>query len=332
MQLKHKLADQAPGRYVPIAEASTDQVDPGSRVAYWEEHNAAELVGLKCRELNGVALQACERNYDLGHVRLSDISGSSHEIERGASMVRRLPKDALFASVLVEGNGYFVQNGQKVLLEPGDAVLYATDQPYLFGFPTSMRQILVDLDLQVAQCRNWPRLQGPLHVGKQRRLDRYDMMSFMSILAEFVRLPEQNQADCVAASVQSLIGRAVGKTVSRGRYITHRLRYARAQAFIAQRAAEPDFNRAQFAAFMGMSLRSLERLYAQFDSTVTEALWQQRLANARDLLTRSSASVLPISEIAARTGFATQAHFSTAFRRFYGSSPRQYRAQYFIFN
>ncbi|RII81819.1 AraC family transcriptional regulator [Neopusillimonas maritima] len=327
MQLKHKLVDQISGQYVPTTEASTDQVDPEHRIAYWEEHNAVELIGLTCRELHGVALQAYERNYDLGRVRLSDIRGSSHEIERGPSMVRRLPKNALFASVLVDGRGYFLQNGQKVWLEPGDAVLYATDQPYLFGFSKPMRQILVDLDLQTAQCKGWPRLHGPVLVGQNRRLDRYDMMSFVSILTKFVQLPVQSQANCVAASVQSLIGRAVGTTVSRGRDSTAQLRYARAKAFISERAANPGFDREQLAAFMGMSLRTLERLFVQFGSTLTEAVWQQRLEKARDLLTMPSTQTLPIAEIAGRSGFVSQAHFSTAFRRFYGVSPRQFREQ-----
>jgi AraC-like DNA-binding protein len=233
----------------------------------------------------------------------------------------------LFASVLVDGRGYFLQNGQKVWLEPGDAVLYATDQPYLFGFSKPMRQILVDLDLQTAQCKGWPRLHGPVLVGQNRRLDRYDMMSFVSILTKFVQLPVQSQANCVAASVQSLIGRAVGTTVSRGRDSTAQLRYARAKAFISERAANPGFDREQLAAFMGMSLRTLERLFVQFGSTLTEAVWQQRLEKARDLLTMPSTQTLPIAEIAGRSGFVSQAHFSTAFRRFYGVSPRQFREQ-----
>jgi AraC family transcriptional regulator len=36
---------------------------------------------------------------------------------------------------------------------------------------------------------------------------------------------------------------------------------------------------------------------------------------------------LPLAEIAYRAGFASQAHFSTAFRRATGTTPARYRAE-----
>jgi AraC-like DNA-binding protein len=327
MPLKQSSSNAQPHRYVSIIEACTDSIDPAHRIPYWEAHNAAELVGLRCRELNGVPLQAQERNYDLGALRLSDISGSAHEIERSQSMVRRLPKTSLFASLLVEGQGYFLQAGKQVWLKPGEVVLYSTDQPYLFGFSQPMRQILVDLNVNSPGCNEWPRLAGPVYVGKNQRLDRYDMASFANIVSSFVQLPEQRRADCVVGSIQSLIGRALGTTPVRSRAATAQLRYLRAKAFITERAADPQFSRDELAAFMGVSLRSLERLFAQFGTTLADDIWARRLAKAHVLLTTAHDRALSIGEIAARTGFSTQAHFSTAFRNYYGVTPRQLRKQ-----
>jgi AraC family transcriptional regulator len=51
---------------------------------------------------------------------------------------------------------------------------------------------------------------------------------------------------------------------------------------------------------------------------------QQRIAWATQLLVEPQLSV---AAIAHRVGFTSQAHFTTIFRRWMGSTPRQYRQQ-----
>src|SRR5690606_12377474 len=114
--------------------------------------------------------------------------------------------------------------------------LYATDKPYLFGFSKPMRQVLVDLNLKAPQCRGWPRLHGPLCVSQNHPIDRYDMASLLNLLTGFVQQPERSHADCVAMSVQSLVGKALGRSVARTCEATAHLRYLRARAFIAEKA------------------------------------------------------------------------------------------------
>jgi AraC family transcriptional regulator len=56
--------------------------------------------------------------------------------------------------------------------------------------------------------------------------------------------------------------------------------------------------------------------------TVGEYVRQLRVARAAELLKSTSASIL---EIALATGFADQAHLSTVFRKWMGTSPGRYR-------
>lgn len=58
--------------------------------------------------------------------------------------------------------------------------------------------------------------------------------------------------------------------------------------------------------------------------TPYQYILRQRLAAARDLLTASS---LPLSDVAAQTGFASQSALSHAFRRAFGQPPGQLRRQ-----
>src|SRR5690606_6500009 len=68
-----------------------------------------------------------------------------HVIERNSEMVKRHPKPAVFASLVLKSKGFFYQGGDCHMLEPGDLVLYDIQRPYAIGFTDSMRQLLFDL-------------------------------------------------------------------------------------------------------------------------------------------------------------------------------------------
>lgn len=81
--------------------------------------------------------------------------------------------------------------------------------------------------------------------------------------------------------------------------------------------------RAELARGAGVSLRQLERLCAtHLRMTLARHIMKVRLERARQLLRQS---LRPVVEIAAICGFASASHFSTAYRRQFGVSPRDDR-------
>jgi AraC family transcriptional activator of tynA and feaB len=73
---------------------------------------------------------------------------------------------------------------------------------------------------------------------------------------------------------------------------------------------------------VGVSVRTVNRVYRASGQTVSEVVRARRLARARDELAESGA---PIAEIASRWGFSDSSHFSRTFKAHYGDSPRGYR-------
>lgn len=74
---------------------------------------------------------------------------------------------------------------------------------------------------------------------------------------------------------------------------------------------------------LNLSTRQTQRLLQQnFGRTFSQKLTEARMAAASQYLLNTSLSVTEISE---RTGFSSIEHFSAAFRRFNGMSPRAYR-------
>jgi AraC-like DNA-binding protein len=76
------------------------------------------------------------------------------------------------------------------------------------------------------------------------------------------------------------------------------------------------------AEIVGMSERSLQRRLAQSGSTYSQIVQDARFSIASDLLADSD---LNIADIAFAAGYDNAPHFSRAFKRLAGMTPRDYR-------
>ena len=74
---------------------------------------------------------------------------------------------------------------------------------------------------------------------------------------------------------------------------------------------------------VGMSYFHFSRVFKQaMGMTLTNYIAERRIERAKKLMQDTE---LPISEIALRSGFSSQSHFTTSFRRFAGITPRSFR-------
>lgn len=76
------------------------------------------------------------------------------------------------------------------------------------------------------------------------------------------------------------------------------------------------------SSMLGMSVRTLQRWLAARQSSYEALVGRSRLTTARALLEHTDAKVI---EIALELGYSDHAHFTRAFRRWTGLSPRAYR-------
>lgn len=314
---------------VPRAQASTAQVARDQRLEFWEAHNATALIGLTCSTHHPDGLEASERTFDLGEVRLTDIRGNQHVIERPRPMLKTHPKEALFACILLEGGAFFFQSGECATLTAGDVIAYATDLPYLYGFTGNMRQLIVETELtHLGPLAEAHRPRAAIKLDHRVSGGRWLAQALRRTAQGFVDHPRADAAPRVAARARALLQALLmpdAMTPDLTDSVTWRL--LRAELFIAEHLADPDLDAEAVARALGISLRHLNRAYATRGCTVHQWIVGQRLERANQELADPAWRRVSVAGMAYRWGFATPAHFSRVFKERYGLSPLRHRHQ-----
>ena len=113
--------------------------------------------------------------------------------------------------------------------------------------------------------------------------------------------------------------------VGHGGMAPHKLR--RAIALIDHHLSDEEEGRVALSAVardVRMSYFHFSRAFKQsMGMTATNYIAERRIERAKRMLEETE---LPISEIALRAGFSSQSHFTTAFRRLAGATPKAFRA------
>ncbi|MFI0356778.1 helix-turn-helix domain-containing protein [Actinomadura sp. 9N407] len=299
-----------------LSRVSTEGVAPAERIAFWEEHNARALVGLTCTSYAEDGLLARQANLRVGTLGLTDIAGNAHVIERTPRICRELPKDSVFASLVLRGDAVFFHPGGCLTVRAGEMVLYDTTKPYLFGFSTSMRKLLVDIPREAFRDRfDGAGLPAPLIVD-ETATSRALRSLLLDITTGTVPGNVTNAEEVILGLIHlSTTERAPGSSPSR------LLQSVVAKDYIDRHLHDPGLTTRHVADSLGISVRHLSRVFAPEDLTPARYILDRRLTRARDQLRDPASRRTTIADIAHRWGFTSQSHFTRAFRARFDQTP-----------
>lgn len=299
-----------------VRSFSTDDVARDERLAYWESYNTSVLVGLRCATYRVDGLRAEESNLDVGDLKLADIRGDAHLVERTPALVRAHPKDSVFASIQLEGSGFFYHADGCVPVHAGDVIIYPTLEPYLFAFGSTMRQLLIDIPCDV--------LRGRFGTANVRRPVLANIRAAGArAMAELVNAASDGAPpfqQCDTASLLESVGMVSGinKDVAAARLL-------QARSFIDANISDPGLSAERVAGAVGVTLRHLNRMFAESGTSVSRLIREQRLDRAMQAIKTSSATRATVADIAAQWGFSSHAHLTAMIKRRYGVTPSEVR-------
>ncbi|MDF5758286.1 helix-turn-helix domain-containing protein [Spongiactinospora sp. TRM90649] len=322
-----------------ISRATTETVEPTERIGFWEDYNRKALVGLSCTSYSDRGLLARQTNFQVDGVRLAEIAGNAHVVERTPQKARSAPKDSVFATLLLKGEAVFLHEHGCLAVNPGDLVVYDTRRPYLFGFSSDMRQILVDIPREVfARTCLAGNMPAPMHFGRGAAHEGTLLSALRALLGGVltphgaasppVPLPgagglRPGGADAILDLIRLLaLDRAGDGAIATG--LLSQLIIA--EDYIERHLHDPCLTAGRVASVMGISARHLSRVFEPSGTTPSRFILQRRLERARHQLADSAARELTIADIAYRLGFSSQAHFARVFRAQFGRTPSEERS------
>lgn len=267
-----------------------------------------------------------ERRQDL---RFIELAYAGHGFQRRPSDVSRL--DDAFYSLLRPRSGRLrlSQNGEEHVLEPGRFYIVNHGAPYdttpsspyetfALAFPPSA------LESRVSRPKAFYALEAEPPSARYAMLD-----SFIAHFAagrtdwsdrEFEHLSSQLIDLIVLSIIEPTHAATAAETSVR---MAHR---ERALRFIRSRLSDRTLTPSRVADACGVSLAYLNEIFRGADASVEETIFGERLERARMMLRAPGSAGMQIATIAYRLGFSDPAHFSRAFRRRFGCSPREARA------
>lgn len=309
------VADGAARRPHGLTRFATTGLPDERRIPLWEMHNARSLVGLRARTLGDAAFQGVELNLNLPTLHLARVRGTPHLVERDHRHIAGHPADGVVAYFILRGAGHFNHRGGREALSAGHGILCDVDQPFSRDLSAGIDELAVKIPRATLKAlTGTPNLAAP-RVFSFRGTAPH--ATHAAALAQAVGGAVSGNAlewDALEQCIVDLLGHLLGNAGSGAGHVSA------AEAFIAAHFADACLSAGRLAAAVGISERQLSRLFADSGRSVPQAILEARLTAAREFMASPEHAATPLSEVAARHGFAAQAHFARSYRAHFSTT------------
>jgi AraC-like DNA-binding protein len=313
----------------PVIRFSTDDVAPRDRFTVWREVFGRSLLQVEVERAGDGPFRASATMRALCGIRMLSAATSGVIYRRPPGLVQN--DDLIFSLGATKGSLAQQRNREACAAEHGDALLMLGAEWSMVA--RSQEGPLCALRLPrsalVASVRNVEDLYCRRIPGGSASLQL--LRRYLATLDEIedIATPELQQA--AADHITDLIVLTLGATrdaaqLAQGRGVRG-ARFHSIKSDIAARLNDEALSIRAVAARHKVTPRYIQRLFEESGSTFTEYVLSQRLARAHRLLTDARLAPRTLTAIAFEVGFSDLSYFNRAFRRRFGASPSDLRAQ-----
>jgi len=282
------------------------------------------LCGRFCAKALGENFIGRIEQFQGGALQMSFVDAAHARLYRGEREVAEGRDKGYFAVFQLEGHAQMVQGVQRIVLAPGDITLIDAARPSDFSYGENARQLSLILPREV--------VERSLHSSRVRCCELIAARTPVAVLANSLVRESARQDGLSLAESEATLDALVSLlrpalAGAEGCVDQHERLFGRAVALIDQRICEPELCPEVIAREIGVSLRSLYRMFARRQLVVAQYIRNRRLDFCAEAL-RHAGSELKLSALGYAWGFSDSSYFSTAFKARFGVSPGEYRKRY----
>lgn len=260
-------------------------------------------------------------DYVLTHIVADPVTGfrTMEDIKKGGG-------DYFCLLFFEEGDCLLRQGPNESILSPGQIAIWDSTRPAMFQNNTQLDQFSILIPHSDAKMII-PGIEDlcGLSIDGNRGLGAI-LHSHLRQVHKTIEIVDPQDRPAVLRATVELVAAAFrpeGANKNSSSFKNAVLR--RVQEFILANLGDPELSPSAIASAFRFSPRYLHRLFEESDESVGNWIRIRRLTSAKADLQDRGLNSLSITEIAMRRGFSDASHFSHAFRKEFGLSPRECR-------
>jgi len=295
----------------------------------WRAAVCDYFVPLNIQVLTAAPVDNLVANDVVGPIKVTALKTSAQKCIRTAAMASQADQLIYKVSLQLRGHSEIVQDGQRVVLAPGQWSLYNTTRPYEVAVGQAAQFIILQLPASAIAVWSSCLQSGVGHVFEARQGSACIALGTLELaLRERAHLSDAMSRN-IADSVLNMLGLGIAEHLQTEAQLpsSQNVRLAqlrRMQAWIACNLHNPELSVAALAAQFHVSRRYLYKLFAMQAQTPADYIQQTRLERCKYLLAQAGGGKR-ISDLAWQHGFSDAAAFSHAFKHRFGLSPSAWR-------
>ncbi|MCB5206920.1 AraC-like ligand-binding domain-containing protein [Methylovorus mays] len=308
---------------------STEDISPWHRHEWLKEIIGREYAHVDITPPRHAPLLNEMDIYTWKHLRLSCIRSNAIKLKRLPQEPLLSSQDAYFGVVLLSGEYMLEQAGREVFLSPGDMTIYDATRPHHITCPGSFSKLIISIPRELMRQK----LAGVEHCTA---LKIPGSKGIGAVAADFMRASasqatgmsqlafdalSDNALDLFTLALQEI--RPPASQLSRSRSLS----LYNIKSCVEKHLAHPQLDSQMIAQATGLSSRYINELLAAEHTSLMRHVWERRLEKAHQDICGARQMGLAVSDIAMKWGFNDLSHFSRAFKRKFGVSPRALKAQ-----